>query len=225
MVLLSHHHQQQRDIDYDEGNDGVERVQDEIWTYLNLLDSEIEEGVLGVHFDRRLGTDAAHGGTEATVELEHDELVEVAALLCIGDRRNLGVGNDHALRGRLDQIPIDDLAALLEERIEDAGEIFEILGEVGLVLRTVDLAILGLVGIDRLDQVVNRIFDRLRDRLLRRLVEFPLRSTVRGSEGRGREAVGVAIMCVVVVVGVVTCLVCRSIRRVASKGRRRSIFR
>jgi hypothetical protein len=40
-------------------------------TYSDLLDDEVEEGVLGVNLDRRLGTHAAHGRTQTAVELEH----------------------------------------------------------------------------------------------------------------------------------------------------------
>jgi hypothetical protein len=160
--------------------------------YLDLLNGEVEEGVLGVHLDGRLGAHAAHGGTETTVELEHDELVEVGALVSVGHGAQLGVGDDHALGGRIDQIPVDDLAALLEEGAKDGREVGQVLGKVGLVLLRVGLAILALARVDRLDQVVHRVLDRLRDRFLRGLVEVLLRlpGTVRRSERRGRRGSG-----------------------------------
>ena len=69
---------------------------------LNLPDGKVEEGHVVTDLNNRLGTDAAHGGTEPTVELEDGELVKDGGV---------DVGEDlvraNLLRlGRLDAIPV-----------------------------------------------------------------------------------------------------------------------
>ena len=63
---------------------GVEGVHEDEWNVdvvcaveeLDLADGQIEEGHAVTNFDDGLWADAAHGGTEATIELEHGELVQ-----------------------------------------------------------------------------------------------------------------------------------------------------
>lgn len=45
-------------------------------TYLNLPDTEIQEGHTVPDLNNRLGTDTTHGCTETTVELQDGKLVE-----------------------------------------------------------------------------------------------------------------------------------------------------
>ena len=72
-------------------------------TDLDLPDTEVEEGHALADLDDTLGSDAAHRGTETTVELEDGELVEEGRVLDFGQ---VGV-LDNLLRGRgLDLVPV-----------------------------------------------------------------------------------------------------------------------
>lgn len=47
--------------------------------YLDLLDGQVEEGVLVADTDETLGALAAHAGTQTAIQFDHSELVEAGA--------------------------------------------------------------------------------------------------------------------------------------------------
>lgn len=47
--------------------------------YLDLLDGQVQEGVLVADADQTLGALAAHTGSQTAVQLDHSELVEAGA--------------------------------------------------------------------------------------------------------------------------------------------------
>lgn len=107
---------------------GVERVhEDEGHVHvvlsvkvLDLSHGKIEERLAVSDLDDGLGADAAHGGSETTVELEHGELVEeLGANILV----NVLVVNDLlGLRG-LDSVPVESVAlGLVDQVSSEEGE-------------------------------------------------------------------------------------------------------
>jgi hypothetical protein len=71
-------------------------------TYLNLPDTEIEEGHTLPDFNDGLGTNTTHGGTETTVKLQNSKLVEDRGV----NRGEDLVRSDLLRLGSLDLLPV-----------------------------------------------------------------------------------------------------------------------
>lgn len=71
--------------------------------HLNLPNRQIQERHALANLDDTLGSNAAHCGTQSTIQLEDGELVEQ---LRIGRFLEVGVGNDLLLGGRLNLVPV-----------------------------------------------------------------------------------------------------------------------
>jgi hypothetical protein len=83
--------------------------------HLDLPHAEVEEGHAFADLDDTLGSDAAHGGAETTVELQNGELVEDCRILALGQ---VVVRHDLTLGGRVDTVP---LAARAGSNDRDCG--------------------------------------------------------------------------------------------------------
>lgn len=78
---------------------------------LNLANREVEEGHAVTDFNDRLGTDAAHGCAETTVELENGELVEEGRVYIVPDL----VGADLLCLGRVNLLPVAGVSVSCHE--------------------------------------------------------------------------------------------------------------
>ena len=83
----------------------VERVHENKWHIgvehqvdgLQLLDGQVEKSEIVSHSDRALGSLTAHGGSQTSVELDNDELVQVFLDSCIVELSTCGVLVRHDL--------------------------------------------------------------------------------------------------------------------------------
>jgi hypothetical protein len=112
----------------------------------DLTDRQVEERHAVADLDDRLGADAAHGGTETTVELENGELAEELDRLAVTEA--VVVDDLLGLGGR-DTLPVDFVALCLvvEVTTEEGEEVVHLRLEASLLV---------LVG-DRVGQVVQGI--------------------------------------------------------------------
>lgn len=96
--------------------------------YLDLTDREIQESHTIADLNGRLGSNAAHGGSETSVKLQDSEFVEVGARLDLG---NAIIGDDLVLWGRLDLVPVDlcTLALLGQEAVEQQEKVAHLILE------------------------------------------------------------------------------------------------
>lgn len=72
-------------------------------TYLNLSDREVEEGHSLSNLDDGLGTNATHGRSETSVQLEYSELVEQSGVVGLG---KIGIGDNLLGLGRFNLGPV-----------------------------------------------------------------------------------------------------------------------
>ena len=94
---------------------GVERVHEDkgyvdvvgAVEVLDLTDGKIKEGHAVTDFDDGFGSDAAHGGTKTTVELDNSEFVQELDRIRVW--KNV-VLNDLICMRRLDAVPREDVA-------------------------------------------------------------------------------------------------------------------
>jgi len=104
---------------------------------LNLADRQIQEGHAVTDLDDGLGADAAHGGTETTVELDDGELVQE---LDGSVRTEIVIVDDLRGLGRSDALPVDDIALglVVEEAAEKSKEVVHFSLKALLVVRVRD---------------------------------------------------------------------------------------
>jgi len=72
---------------------------------LNLSNRQVKEGHAITDFDDRLGSNASHGGTETTIELEDGKLAQESDGLGVGE---LVIVNDQVLSRGLNAVPVPD---------------------------------------------------------------------------------------------------------------------
>jgi hypothetical protein len=100
---------------------------------LDLTDGEVEERHAVADLDDRLGTDAAHGGTETTVELQDGELAEELHRLAVAE----AVVVDNLLGlGRGDALPVNlvTLGLVVKVAAEQGEEVVHLSLETGLLV-------------------------------------------------------------------------------------------
>ena len=119
-------------VHQDEGDVDVEGAVE----VLDLADGEIEEGHALADLNDGLGADAAHGGTETTVQLDDGELVEE---LDGGVPAQVVVVDDLGGLGGSDAVPVDGvpLGLVIEEATEEGEEV------VGLGLEALPFGVVG----------------------------------------------------------------------------------
>lgn len=100
---------------------------------LDLTDGEVEERHAVADLDDGLGADAAHGGTETTVELEDGELAEELNRLAVAEA--VVVNNLLGLR-RGDALPVNlvALGLVVEVTTEQGEEVVHLSLETGLLV-------------------------------------------------------------------------------------------
>lgn len=109
------------------GRRGVRRG--EALTYLDLLHVEVQEGGALTDFNGRLGTDAAHGGTETAIEFEDAELV--GKFFCAFCGRNFRPRHDEIGRRGRNERPVDGLVFGGQIRLEQALKAGHFTSEMG----------------------------------------------------------------------------------------------
>ncbi len=72
---------------------------------LNLSNRQIEEGHAITNFDNRLGSNASHGGSETTIELEDGQLAQESDGFGVGE---LVIVNYQVLPRGLNAVPVPD---------------------------------------------------------------------------------------------------------------------
>jgi len=116
---------------------------------LDLAHGEIEEGHALTDLNDRLGTNATHGGTKTTVQLDNGELVQE---LDGGVGTDVIVANNLGRLGRGDLVPVDGVALglVVQETAEQGEKVVHLSLEALLLVRVGDAVAEGVEGIAHL---------------------------------------------------------------------------